>query len=55
MATHAGPCTCTCTHIQFQERACYLASNPAKEETLETERMSYTLPDGSSLDIGPAR
>ena len=42
------------THT-IQERACYLASNPAKEETLETERMSYTLPDGSSLDIGPAR
>ena len=24
-------------------------------ETLETERVQYTLPDGSSLDIGPAR
>lgn len=32
-----------------------LCSNPAKEETLETERVQYTLPDGSSLDIGPAR
>ena len=24
-------------------------------ETLETEGVQYTLPDGSSLDIGPAR
>merc|ERR1712037_156055 len=24
-------------------------------ETMETERVQYTLPDGSSLDIGPAR
>ena len=39
----------------IKERACYLASNPAKEETLETERVQYTLPDGSLLDIGPAR
>ena len=39
----------------IKERACYLASNPAKEETMETERVQYTLPDGSSLDIGPAR
>jgi hypothetical protein len=38
-----------------KERACYLASNPAKEETMETERVNYTLPDGSSLEIGPAR
>jgi centractin len=41
--------------VCLQERACYLASNPAKEETMETERVQYTLPDGSSLDIGPAR
>ena len=26
-------------HIFSQERACYLASNPAKEETMETERV----------------
>jgi len=39
----------------IKERACYLASNPAKEETLETERVAYTLPDGSTFDIGQAR
>merc|ERR1712012_1497370 len=39
----------------IKERACYLASNPAKEEAMETERVQYTLPDGSQLDIGPAR
>ena len=26
-----------------QERACYLASNPAKEETMETERVQVVI------------
>ena len=28
-----------------QERACYLASNPAKEETMETERVQVVIKD----------
>lgn len=39
----------------IKERACYLASNPQKEETVETEKGKYVLPDGSVLEIGPAR
>ncbi|QQP35536.1 Beta-centractin, partial [Caligus rogercresseyi] len=39
----------------IKERACYLASNPQKEEGLDTERHAYSLPDGSTLEIGPAR
>lgn len=39
----------------IKERACYLSPNPLKEETLETERAQYTLPDGTQLEIGPAR
>merc|ERR1712062_565411 len=33
----------------------YLAAHPQKEESLDSERLSYVLPDGSSLEIGPAR
>ncbi|KAJ7392520.1 Alpha-centractin [Desmophyllum pertusum] len=39
----------------IKERACYLAINPQKEESLEGERMQYVLPDGSMLEVGPAR
>ncbi|KAL0808355.1 alpha-centractin [Ostrinia nubilalis] len=39
----------------IKERACYLSPNPLKEETLETERAQYTLPDGTQLEIGQAR
>lgn len=39
----------------IKERACYLAVNPQKEESLEGERMQYVLPDGSMLEVGPAR
>uniref|UniRef100_A0A3Q1BL76 Actin related protein 1, centractin n=1 Tax=Amphiprion ocellaris TaxID=80972 RepID=A0A3Q1BL76_AMPOC len=38
-----------------KERACYLSLNPQKDETLETEKAQYVLPDGSTLNIGPAR
>lgn len=37
------------------QRACYLATSPHKEETTDTEKAQYTLPDGSTLEIGPAR
>lgn len=39
----------------IKEKACYLASNPLKEETIDTEHVVYTLPDGNTLQIGPAR
>ena len=32
-----------------------MAANPQKEETLDSERQSFGLPDGSTLEIGPAR
>lgn len=35
----------------IKERACYLAGNPQKEETVETEKFQYTLPDGSNLEV----
>jgi centractin len=34
-----------------KEKACYLANNPQKEETVETEKYQYTLPDGSTLEV----
>lgn len=39
----------------IKEKACYLASNPLKEETVDVEHLNYTLPDGNSIQIGPAR
>jgi centractin len=37
------------------QHACYVAVNPQKEETTEVERANYTLPDGTTIEIGPAR
>ena len=34
-----------------KQRACYLSLNPQKDETLETEKAQYILPDGSSLNV----
>jgi len=39
----------------IKEKECYLSSNPHKEESSDGEKRVYKLPDGSSLDIGPAR
>ncbi|KAL5022846.1 hypothetical protein ScPMuIL_002001 [Solemya velum] len=39
----------------IKERACYLSINPLKEESVETEKSQYTLPDGSTIEIGAAR
>lgn len=39
----------------LKEKACYLANNPIKEESVETEQINYTLPDGSVIKVGPAR
>lgn len=33
------------------QRACYLSLNPQKDETLETEKAQYVLPDGSTLNV----
>lgn len=33
------------------QRACYLSINPQKEEALETKKVQYTLPDGSTIDV----
>lgn len=35
----------------IKEKACYLSSNPQKEETAEAEKYQYILPDGSTLDV----
>ncbi|KAJ8789457.1 hypothetical protein J1605_021984, partial [Eschrichtius robustus] len=37
----------------IKERACYLSINPQKDETLETEKAQYYLPDGSTIE-GPS-
>lgn len=35
----------------YLQRACYLSLNPQKDETLETEKAQYVLPDGSTLNV----
>lgn len=35
----------------IKEKACYLASNPLKEESVDTEHITYTLPDGNTLQV----
>lgn len=37
----------------IKEKACYLATNPQKEETIETDKILYTLPDGNTIDVSP--
>lgn len=40
----------------LKERACYLSTNPIKEESIaDADRAVYGLPDGSSIEIGAAR
>ncbi|XP_032457127.1 actin-related protein 1 isoform X4 [Nasonia vitripennis] len=39
----------------IKERACYLASNPQKEESVDAEKFLFSLPDGHHVEIGPAR
>lgn len=40
----------------LKERACYLSTNPVKEESIaDADRAVYALPDGSSIEIGAAR
>lgn len=33
------------------QRACYLSINPQKDDTLETEKAQYYLPDGSTIEV----
>ena len=35
----------------IKEKLCYLATNPQKEESGETEKISYILPDGKTLEV----
>lgn len=35
----------------IKEKACFLSSTPQKEESLDAERMMYTLPDGNTFDV----
>ena len=40
----------------LKERACYLSTNPLKEESIaDADKATYALPDGSSIDVGAAR
>ncbi|CAF1014424.1 unnamed protein product [Brachionus calyciflorus] len=39
----------------IKERACYLSSNPIKEDTNQPEKQPFVLPDGSVIDLGPCR
>uniref|UniRef100_A0A8R1U209 Uncharacterized protein n=1 Tax=Onchocerca volvulus TaxID=6282 RepID=A0A8R1U209_ONCVO len=40
---------------EIKEKMCYVATNAAKEESNESEKAAYKLPDGSTLEIGQAR
>ncbi|VDP09757.1 unnamed protein product [Soboliphyme baturini] len=42
-------------HRTIKEKVCFLSTNPNRDESLENEKISYTLPDGSVVEIGPAR
>lgn len=40
----------------LKERACYLSTNPSKEESIaDADKATYALPDGSSIEVGAAR
>lgn len=41
----------------LKEKACYLSTNPLKEESVgsENDQQQYMLPDGSTISVGPAR
>ncbi|CAG0895464.1 unnamed protein product [Darwinula stevensoni] len=41
---------------QIKEQVCCLTSHPVRDEaSVESEKTKYTLPDGSTLEVGPAR
>ena len=37
--------------IFFLQRTCYLSINPLKEESVDTEKVQYTLPDGNIVEV----
>lgn len=39
----------------IKEKVCYLAGNLQKEESIDTDKVPYVLPDGNTLEIGHAR
>lgn len=39
----------------IKEKVCYLSSNLQKEESVETDKTMYSLPDGNVLEIGQAK
>lgn len=39
----------------IKEKVCYLATNLQKEESMDTDKIGYVLPDGNTLEIGQAR
>lgn len=39
----------------IKERVCFLSSNPIKEESIQTEKHPYVLPDGSVIELGSSR
>jgi len=38
-----------------RQRSCFVAASAQKEEATDSERAQYTLPDGSTVEIGPSR
>lgn len=36
---------------QIKEKVCYLATSTQKEEGSDTDKITYTLPDGNTLDV----
>jgi len=38
---------------QIKESACFVAFNPAKEESHQMQKVEYELPDGSCIELGP--
>ena len=39
----------------IKERVCYLSSNPIKEESAQSEKLGYVLPDGNIIELGSSR
>ena len=35
----------------FLQRTCFLSINPLKEESVDTEKVQYTLPDGNTVEV----
>lgn len=35
----------------IKEKVCYLAGNLQKEESIDTDKVAYVLPDGNTLDV----